>query len=93
LEERVGFGLALGACLMGGVFLVEWAAGWVRVTGTLVTREGSLAFWPGILVPKWRREMADARLWISRSLKTCDVREAWSGAVALFALSADGPMA
>ena len=65
LEERVGFGLALGACLMGGVFLVEWATGWVRVTGTLVTREGSLAFWPGILVPKWRREVADARLRIS----------------------------
>jgi len=37
----LGFGLALGALLMVGVFLVELAAGWVTVTGTLYS-----ARWP-----------------------------------------------
>ncbi|MFB6105907.1 MAG: lysostaphin resistance A-like protein [Halobacteriaceae archaeon] len=32
----LGFGLALGAALQSGVFAVEYALGWVRVTGTLV---------------------------------------------------------
>jgi hypothetical protein len=30
----LGFGLALGALLMTGVFLIEWAAGWLTITGS-----------------------------------------------------------
>jgi membrane protease YdiL (CAAX protease family) len=39
----LGFGLALGAALMTAIFLVELAAGWVRVTGVLNAPSGSLA--------------------------------------------------
>lgn len=31
----LGVGLALGALLMAAIFLVEWAAGWITITGTL----------------------------------------------------------
>jgi hypothetical protein len=34
------FGAALGAALMGGIFLLELAAGWVSVTGYLVVETG-----------------------------------------------------
>jgi hypothetical protein len=34
----LGFGLALGVALMAGVFALELAAGWARVTGTFVAR-------------------------------------------------------
>ncbi len=44
-----GFGLFLGAFSMAAIFLVEWAAGWVTITGVLVsTREYSLPFWQGL---------------------------------------------
>lgn len=43
----LGFGLALGAALMTGIFLVESAAGWVVVTGTFRTARASSPFWPG----------------------------------------------
>ena len=42
----LGFGLALGAALMTGIFLVELAAGWVAVTGTLRIEQPSFPFWP-----------------------------------------------
>ncbi|MGM0591303.1 MAG: CPBP family intramembrane glutamic endopeptidase [Halobacteriota archaeon] len=38
----LGFGLALGAGLMTLIFLVELAAGWVRVTGFFAARTGPL---------------------------------------------------
>lgn len=47
----LGFGLGLGAVLMLVVFLIEWAAGWVSVTGTFVTRTPETSFLPGVLVP------------------------------------------
>lgn len=44
------FGLLLGALLMTLVFLVERAAGWVRVTDYFVTPKGGLIFIPGIML-------------------------------------------
>ena len=43
-----GFGLLLGAFLMMLVFLVEWSAGWITITGYLVTPEISFPFWLAI---------------------------------------------
>jgi membrane protease YdiL (CAAX protease family) len=47
----LGFGLALGALLMAGVFLVQLAAGWIRVDGTFVTRNPGIPFPLAILSP------------------------------------------
>lgn len=43
----LGFGLALGATLQSGIFLVELAAGWLRITGVAVTADpgASFALW------------------------------------------------
>jgi len=46
-----GFGLALGAVLMLLIFLAELAAGWVEVTGILVTRNPDQSFLLAILPP------------------------------------------
>lgn len=46
-----GFGLVLGGVLMLIIFVVELAAGWVTVTGTLVTRDPDTSFVAAILVP------------------------------------------
>ncbi|MGD8998444.1 MAG: CPBP family intramembrane metalloprotease [Anaerolineae bacterium] len=46
-----GFGLGLGTSLMLVIFLVELAAGWVNVNGTLVTTGPDASFLPAILVP------------------------------------------
>ncbi|MFC7172519.1 CPBP family intramembrane glutamic endopeptidase [Haloplanus litoreus] len=45
-----GFGLALGAGLMTLLFLVEFAAGWVRVTGTAQPRAGFAVRLLGLVV-------------------------------------------
>ena len=47
----LGFGLLLGAILMTGIFLVELAAGWIRITGTLATQDASSPLLLAILVP------------------------------------------
>jgi len=46
-----GFGLLLGAVLMGIIFLIELVAGWVSVTGTFVTRQPGTNFFPAIAMP------------------------------------------
>ncbi len=40
----LGVGLALGAVLMGFIFGVEYAAGWVKITGTLQKSSADLTF-------------------------------------------------
>ncbi len=45
----LGFGMALGAVLMGGIFLVERAAGWITVVDTTFTRTG-MSFAAAILL-------------------------------------------
>jgi len=44
----LGAGLAIGAVLMTGVFLLELALGWIRITGTLVIGQADFAVWPWI---------------------------------------------
>lgn len=39
----LGFGLALGAILMGLIFLVEWGLGWIQIEGTQANR---VPAWP-----------------------------------------------
>lgn len=46
-----GFGLVLGAVLMGGIFLVELAAGWVTITRTWQAPADGPPFALAILVP------------------------------------------
>jgi len=43
------FGLLLGIFLMTGVFLVELALGWVRVTGALAAEQPAGSYWLGLL--------------------------------------------
>ena len=47
----LGFGLLLGAVLMTGIFLTEWALGWVQLTGTFRTTVSGEAFDRAILLP------------------------------------------
>ncbi len=47
----LGFGLALGALLMTGIFLVEWALGWITITGFLVTDDPQQPFLLALLAP------------------------------------------
>jgi membrane protease YdiL (CAAX protease family) len=47
----LGFGLFLGAALMLIIFLIELGAGWVSITGTLVTRAPDAPFLLTILLP------------------------------------------
>ncbi len=46
-----GFGLFLGVLLVSLIFLVQLAAGWISVTGTMVTSEPGTGFLAAILVP------------------------------------------
>ena len=44
-----GFGLLLGAVLMGLIFSIELAAGWVTITQTLFSNRTDQPFWIGLL--------------------------------------------
>ena len=46
-----GFGLFLGILLVSLIFLVQLAAGWISITGTLVTSDPGTGFLAAILVP------------------------------------------
>jgi len=75
-----GFGLVLGIVLMTAVFLFEMAVGWVRVTGTFVTRAGGLAFWPGILLPLIGYALVGlGEEWWSRGYVLTNLAEGFSG--------------
>jgi membrane protease YdiL (CAAX protease family) len=45
----LAFGLVLGALMMTGVFLVEWALGWVTIVGRFQVEDSKLAFAQSIL--------------------------------------------
>lgn len=48
-----GFGLGLGALLMTLIFLVEWGAGWITITGTLHAPDGvgfGVAIWTPVVL-------------------------------------------
>lgn len=46
----LGFGALLGACLMALIFLVEYAFGWITITGTFQMEAMSFPFWVGFLL-------------------------------------------
>ena len=45
------FGLALGAVLMTGIFLVEISFGWIRIEGAFESRLPGTPFWAALLLP------------------------------------------
>src|SRR6266545_3422125 len=45
----LGFGAALGGLLMVGIFVLELALGWIRVTGTFATADPGQPFGPAML--------------------------------------------
>lgn len=45
----LGFGLALGALLMFLIFLIEYAAGWIKITGTFDSGFDGISFGLGML--------------------------------------------
>lgn len=47
----LGFGLSLGALIMAGIFVAEWAAGWLTITGTFRTIDPGQPFALAILPP------------------------------------------
>ena len=46
-----GFGMAIGALLMAAIFLTEWAAGWINISGTFQTDKPGQPFVLAILLP------------------------------------------
>ncbi len=47
----LGFGLALGVLLMTLIFLIEWAAGWITITGAFQTTMPNTSFGVAVLNP------------------------------------------
>lgn len=73
----LGFGLLLGAVLMSGIFVVEWALGWLVVTDTFQPAPGVASFDEGILrsvmlfVAVGIQEELVSRGWLLRGLGEC----------------------
>ena len=72
------FGALLGALLMGGVFLVEWLAGWVIVTDWWVSEEPTAPFVLTIWAPlTWFVVIAIAEELLCRSNQLLNLAEGW----------------
>jgi len=49
--KDLGFGLGIGAVVMGLIFVCQLALGWIRITGTFSVPEGGIPFLPAIFMP------------------------------------------
>ena len=73
------FGVLLGALLMGGVFLVQWLAGWVTVTAWWASEWANVPFGYAIWAPlTWFAVIAIAEELLCRSNQLLNLAEGWN---------------